>query len=262
MLDTLADLGRGFFTEVRRVVSYVMITGLTLGALLLRPREGAAVVWRNSARQVVFTGFEAVWLVAFLAGLGAVVVVTAASTYFGGAEENRMVVDVFTRLLVREVAPFATAVLVTLRSGAAITVELGYMSARGEIEGIETAGIDPVRLLLVPRFVGVVTATVGLTIVFATTAFSASFATAVLSGALPGQTAVALSYLAAVQPSDVVWALSKAGLFGLTISAVACYHGLSVRGDVTEMPRRAARALVEVLIHCTIFNAALALIAL
>ncbi len=262
MSEALRRLGRGFFTEVRRVASYATLTVLTLGAALRRPGEGGAVVWTQTARQIVFTGLEAIPLVAFLGAVGAGVFVTAALTYFAGAQESRVVIDVLARLLVREVAPLSTAVVVALRSGAAITVELGSMSARGEVEGIESVGIDPVRWLLLPRFVGMASATIALTMVFVAAVFFGAFGAAVQAGVVPANLAAGLSYVSAVEPFDVAAALGKAALFGVVSAAIACYHGLSVRGDVTEVPRRVARALVEILIHCSALAAVFALLAL
>lgn len=261
-VSPIARLGRGFFVEARRVVSYATLTVLTLQAAMLRPREGAAVVWSQAARQVVFTGLDAVWLVGLLSAVGSSVLVSAAVTTLAGAEDNRMFVDLLTRFSVRELAPFLTAVLVALRSASAVTVELGSMSARGEIEGIESAGIDPVRLLLLPRFVGMVVATVGLAVVYVVSTFTAAYASAVVTGVLPPKIWVALDYLTALELSDVVLSLGKAALFGTMIASVACYHGLSVRDDVTEIPRRVARAQVEILLHCSLVAAAFALITL
>lgn len=262
MHDALRRLGRGFLTEIRRVVSYATLTVLTVGAALRPSRHARSVVWTQAARQIVFTGVEAVPLVAFLGAVGSAVFATMAFTFFSGAEENKMVIDILSRLLVREVAPLSTAVVVALRSGAAITVELGSMSARGEVEGIETVGIDPIRWLLLPRFIGMAVATVALTLVFVASVFGGAFAAAVQAGALPPQLRAALPYLFALQPLDIGLALAKAGLFGIVSAAIACYHGLSVRGDVTEIPRRVARALVEILIHCSALAAVFALLAL
>jgi phospholipid/cholesterol/gamma-HCH transport system permease protein len=262
MHDALRRLGRAFFTEVRRVVSYATLTLLTLGAALRPSRDARSVVWTQASRQIVFTGIEAIPLVLFLGAVGAAVFVTTAFAYFAGADENKMVIDVLARLLVREVAPLATAVVVALRSGAAITVELGSMSARGEIEGIETAGIDPIRWLLLPRFIGMGIATVALTLVFTVSTFAGAFGAAVAAEAVPFQLSAGLSYLSAIGTFDVGASLAKAGLFGIVSASVACYHGLSVRGDVTEVPRRVARALVEILIHCSALAAVFALLAL
>lgn len=262
MHDALRRLGRGVLTEIRRVVSYATLTLLTVGAALRPSRHARSVVWTQAARQIVFTGVEAIALVVFLGAVGSGVFVTMALTTFPGAEENKMVIDLLARLMVREVAPLCIAVVVALRSGAAITVELGSMSARGEVEGIQSAGMDPVRWLLLPRFVGMGFATVALTLVFIGSVFGGAFATAVQAGALPPQPSASLPYLFAIQPLDLGLALAKAGLFGAVSAAVACYHGLSVRGDVTEIPRRVARALVEILIHCSALAAVFALLAL
>ena len=262
MHDAVRWLGRVLLTEIRRVVSYATLTVLTVGAALRPSRHARSVVWTQAARQIVFAGVEAIPLVAFLSAVGSAVLAIIAFTFFSGAEENKMVIDILTRLLVREVAPLSTAVVVALRSGAAITVELGTMSARGEVEGIETAGIDPIRWLLLPRFIGMAVATVGLTLVFVASVFAGAFGAAVEAGAIPPRLSAALPYVLALEPLDIGLALAKAGLFGVVSASVACYHGLSVGADVTEVPRRVARALVEILIHCSALAAVLALLAL
>ena len=242
------------------MVSYATLAVVTALAIVRRPLEGARVISKQTARQVVFTGADAIILVIFIASMLAISLIAVASSYLGAVNQPGLVGELLARLLVREIAPIATAVLVTLRSCAAITVELGYMSARREVEGIETLGIDPVKLLLIPRFFGMTTAMVGLTFVFTLAAFGAGLATGAALGIVPLQLEVLGQYVRHVAPLDVMIAGVKAGLFGVMIASIACYHGLSVRDDVTQMPRGTSRALVESLSYCSVVSVAITLI--
>ena len=49
--------------------------------------------------------------------------------------------------IIRELGPLLAAVVVILRSGSAIAIEMGYMTVLGEIESLEMAGVHPLHLL-------------------------------------------------------------------------------------------------------------------
>jgi phospholipid/cholesterol/gamma-HCH transport system permease protein len=235
--------------ELRRVVSYATLTALTFRAALRRG-EGTRVVRTQVARQVVFSGWDAIPLVALMSAVIACATVTVAANLLPSGQTPQLLSKILTFVLVRELAPWITAVIVILRSSSAITVELGYMSARGEIEAMQTLGVDPARYVLLPRFVGMIAGQVALTVVFVVAAFVAGLATAIALGVAPTFTlANVRTYLSA---SDVIVAVGKSLTAGTIVAAVACYHGLSVGRDVTQTPRRTTRALMEALVHCTL----------
>ncbi len=234
--------------ELRRVVSYATLTVMTFGAALRR--DGRRVVRAQIARQIVFSGWDAVPLVALMGALVAVSMVVITATLLPSGQTPQIIEKVLTFVLVRELAPQVTAIIVILRSCSAIVVELGYMSARDEIEAMQTLGIDPVRYLLLPRFSGMIAGQVALTTVFVGAAFVAGVAAAVVLGVAP---ALSLDNLREhLGPSDVLVAVAKSLVAGTLVAAVACYQGLSVGRDLTQIPRRTTRALMEALIHSTL----------
>ncbi len=85
--------------------------------------------------------------------LGLVIVAqTVALLQRVGAEQYAGTVMV--TVLIRELGPLATALLVMARVGTAIVVELGLSRAQGEVEALEALGIDPVHYLVMPRVIG------------------------------------------------------------------------------------------------------------
>ncbi|MEM6994817.1 MAG: ABC transporter permease [Myxococcota bacterium] len=258
----IADLGRAALTELSRVVSYATLIVVTVGAAVRRPTEGGRVVWGQVARQIIFSAWDAVPLVGLIAGLMTMTGVAMMATLAPAVDTPDMLGGIFASALVRELAPLMTAIIVALRSCSAVTVELGYMSWRGEVEALETLGIDPAKFLLLPRFVGLTGAVVGLTLVFVIAVFVTGAVGAYFIGAGSSLTHLATNLYTFVTPTDIAVAALKSWTFGLIIAAVACYHGLSVRRDITQVPRRTTRALVEALVHCTTVNVAITLIAL
>lgn len=256
----LALLGRWLIIELRTVASYATLTLLAAGAVLRR-REGTRLVRGQIARQIVFSGWDAVPFVAFMGAAVGLTTVAVAATLLPSGQTPQLIGKVLTFVLVRELAPWITAIVVILRSCSAITVELGYMSSRGEVEAMQTLGIDPIRFILLPRFAGLIVSQVALTVVFVIAAFASGLATAAALGVAPtlGGLEDATRHLA---PVDVAVVLAKATACGTIVAAVSCYHGLSVGRDITETPRRTTRALMEALVHCTLASALLTLLSL
>lgn len=254
--------GRALLAAVRRLVSYSALTVLAMVALVRRPGEGGAMVRTQLARQIVFSAWDAIPLVVLIASLLSISVVALSATMMPSFEATTVLVRVLALVLVRELAPLMTAILVILRSCGAITVELGYMGWRGELEALETLGIDPVKFVLLPRFVGLVVATITMTLLFCAASTAAGLLTAQVFAVAPSLGQLRANMGEYLMPSDVIIASVKSLLFGGTIAAVACYHGLSVRDDITEIPRRSSRALVEALTWCTTVGVAITLITL
>jgi len=198
----------------------------------------------------------------FISAAMAVSLVALSATLVPGFEATAMVGRVLSHVLVRELAPLITAILVILRSGGAIAVELGYMSWRGEVEALETLGVDPTKFLLLPRFAGLSVAVVSLTMLYVVAAAGAALVTGQFFGMVPSLGYFSTNIELFLYPEDLLIALIKSLLFGGTIASISCYHGLSVRQDLTEVPRRASRALVEALSWCTIIGVAITLITL
>jgi len=129
----------------------------------------------------------------------------------------------------RELGPLLTGIMLAARIGAAYTAELGTMTVAEEVEAIEAMGIGPLRFLVSPRLLAVFLLMPCLVVVSNITA---------LLGALivsRWQLNISPDYFfqlvrESVQNRDIIAGIVKSFLFGLIISLVACYKGLTVRG--------------------------------
>ena len=127
----------------------------------------------------------------------------------------------------RELGPLMTAVVLSGFAGASIAAELGPMVTGEEINALQAMALNPVRFLVVPRMLATILMMVILT-VFADLVM-------VLGGWL---TSLHLGidsdvyYRLTVEAVDIVGFLTgliKAAVFGMLISLIACYLGLSVK---------------------------------
>src|SRR6476646_6254268 len=65
----------------------------------------------------------------------------------------------FVLASIREFAPFVTAVVVAGVAGTAITADLGARKIREELDALQVLGVDPIKNLVVPRFLALMIAT-------------------------------------------------------------------------------------------------------
>jgi phospholipid/cholesterol/gamma-HCH transport system permease protein len=159
----------------------------------------------------------------------------------------------------RELGPMLTAVVVAGRAGAAIAAEFGSMVVTEQIEALQSLGLSPVRMLVVPRLVALVVMLPILT-VFADII-------SVFGGMLVAQSYAHISYdsfLASVRSTlpfdDVVRGLSKAIVFAIIIVAIGSYQGLNTRGGAAGVGKATTGAVVTSIILIFIFNFGLSFI--
>src|SRR5438874_9706915 len=65
----------------------------------------------------------------------------------------------FVLASVREFAPFVTAVILAGVAGTAITADLGARKIREELDALQVLGVDPIKNLVVPRFLALMLVT-------------------------------------------------------------------------------------------------------
>jgi phospholipid/cholesterol/gamma-HCH transport system permease protein len=218
-------------------------------------------VRRATLTQVYFTAVEPLSLflvIGVVCGFFAIVLCDSLMRPNGLAPHIPMVV---AQSVVRELVPLVIALIVIGRSGPAIATELGYMRVNDEIEALELSGINVDYFIVFPRILGVTLATVGLTVAMSAAAIVGGF----LVGDTLGLVSTGLQFeqiVDAVTFPTLALALAKALLFGLVISAVNCFHGLSVGRTFTEIPRANVRGAVQCYVVCFCLDAAISVWAL
>lgn len=217
-----------------------------------QPGESAAAVCRRiSVRQVFFTGFEALPLVSVIASLlGATIVIQAQLLgTVSGDVLGRMLVAV----VLREIAPLTTAIVVAGRSGTAIATELGNMKVNNEILALASLGIDPYRFIVLPRLVGTVVSVLVLTVYFCALAILGGFL-ANLALYNTSLAAMQAGFAEALVPLDLPLFFCKGLGLGVLVGWLCCHFGMEVGASPTEVPQRASQAVVYTLLGCVVFN--------
>src|ERR1041384_3815843 len=114
--------------------------------------------------QVMFTGVQALSLVSAIAMLiGASIII---QTNMMMPADGELIGRVLVAVVLRELAPLITAIVVAGRSGTAIATELGNMKVNSEVLALSSLGVDPMRYVVLPRMIGCVVSVVALMIYF------------------------------------------------------------------------------------------------
>lgn len=248
----IAELGRATLATVgeqRRLWS-TLVQAL---ASPFTPGPAAAEAVRHIIlTQILFTGYQALPLVGaigFMIG-GTIIVQT---TIMAPMATGDLLGRVLVAVVLREMAPLATAIIVAGRSGTAIATELGNMKANTEILALSSLGVDPPRYVVLPRMIGAVVSVMVLTVYFSAVAVIGGYVTSRLI-ASPSFDTLRTGFVEGILPGDLPLFLAKSTGLGTLVGWLSCHFGLQVKSSPTEVPRQASRAVVMILLGCFVYN--------
>ncbi len=138
--NVLAAFG-DFFIFAGRTFMWLFLAGLKLKNLRLLPAQMYEVGVR-SVPVVAVTG----------AFIGMVMAVESHTSFKTIGQEERMG-SVINLSVVKQIGPVLAAVMLAGRVGGALTAELGTMNVTEQLDALRVMGTDPIRYLVVPRFI-------------------------------------------------------------------------------------------------------------
>ena len=147
--------------------------------------------------------------------------------------------------MVKEIGPIMASILVAGRVGSAMAAEIGSMSVYDEIDALKTMNINPVRFLVMPRFLAMILSLPVLVIFMDVVGW---FGGAVVAAVNPEINLSFQIYFRNLSDFVTVKAfmngLIKAFIFGIIISIVSCYVGLRTKGGPREIGKSVTKAVV------------------
>jgi phospholipid/cholesterol/gamma-HCH transport system permease protein len=158
----------------------------------------------------------------------------------------------FVLTSIREFGPNVTAIILAGVGGTAITADLGARKIREELDALQVLGVDPIKNLVVPRFLALMVVT-GLFNVYA-----------IIFGILGGILAT-LAFGAPLGPffatllnnastTDLWGSVMKTTIFGAIIAIVSCYKGMTASGGAEGVGRAVNQGVVIAFLGIFAFN--------
>ena len=148
----------------------------------------------------------------------------------------------FAIVAIREEAPFVTAIVVAGVAGTAMTADLGARKIREELDALQVLGVDPVKNLVVPRFLALMLVT-GLFDIYAVLFGISGGVIATLVNHEPLAPFFA-TFLTNASVIDLWGSIVKCLMFGGIIAIVCCYKGMSASGGAEGVGRAVNQAVV------------------
>ena len=208
------------------------------------PLVGKRGRWRTTLRQMSAIGVDALPMVAIVAACGGSILAIQAASELSQFGAMQLVIDIVVIAFTRELGPLLTAIVVSGRSGSAFSAEIGTMVVTEEIDALRTMAIDPVELVLAPKYLAAMIVVPCLTIIsnlFGILA-GAVFMYLSMNMTLP----MYLRYVAnAIRLHDVFIGLLKSLVFATIIVHVGCMEGFRVKGGPEAVGKSATSAVVK-----------------
>jgi len=143
----------------------------------------------------------------------------------------------------RELGPVLTALVVAGRVGASITAELGTMKVTEQIDALETLATNPVKYLVVPRFVATVVVLPLLVIYADFIGMLGGYIVGVFKLGIGSSMYINMTFDPLVM-KDFLTGLLKSVVFAMIIAIVACYQGFITEGGAEGVGKATTLAVV------------------
>ncbi len=148
-----------------------------------------------------------------------------------------------TVVMLREMGPFMTALIIAASVGSAIAAQLGTMVVSEEVSALEIMSINPVRFLVLPRLLALAIMMPMLTVY--------TNILGIVGGAVIGATQLQVSFQAYfdnaqlyAQNKDLYVGLLKAFVFGVVIATTACHQGFSTSEGAVGVGQATRRTVI------------------
>ncbi len=244
MLQLIGSTTRQFVENVVDI-NYFIATVLRRGFSYLHRNQGYGVLKIAVVREIIFDGVDTLINTILLLSLVLGMTVTAQLIIFlqnMGAETE--VVNILIRYIAFELSPLLTAIIIICRSGSAMAIQTGNMSINQEIKSLEMLGVDVLVFFAFPSLIGKTISQVSLSCYLSalTITFGILFSSVLGSAA---NFKYFITLINSIDSMELIFFLIKNIIFGMIISANACFHGLHVKDSVTEIPQRVQKAIMH-----------------
>jgi phospholipid/cholesterol/gamma-HCH transport system permease protein len=148
----------------------------------------------------------------------------------------------FSLVVMREFAPLVCAIVMSGVVGTAICADLGARKIREEIDALMVLGIDPIKSLVAPRFLALMSLTALLNVFALLFGTFGGLLVMIANGAPIG--AFFATFFTNASIPEITASLIKTTIFGAIIAIVCCYKGLGAKGGAEGVGRAVNQAVV------------------
>jgi phospholipid/cholesterol/gamma-HCH transport system permease protein len=222
----------------------------SLPASLLHPKRSR---WAEALHVFELAGANAVPIVSLISLLLGFIIAFESAQRLAEFGAQIYVANTIMVVMVRDMGPLMTAILLAGRSASAFAAEIGTMKVNEEINALETFGLDPVPFLVMPRILaGVVLAPL---LTFYSIFMGVVGGVIVMLGLHFPLRLILHQLASSIHLNDLGAGCSKSVVFGAIVSAVGCWHGLQTQQGPSAVGLSTTRAVVTSLLLIIVADA-------
>ena len=238
------------YDVLRRIGNTLFDVFKTFGEIVILLRQTVESVFhqvpdhRDSFVQMINMGlrtFPVTGLTLLFTGM--VLALQTGVSFIGLLNEPVYVGKIVSLSICKELGPVLTALVFSGRVGAAIAAELGTMKVTEQIDALYTLGTNPVRYLVVPRFIGTLLMLPLLTIYCNWLGIFGGSIVANLKFEIP--LSIYWTDVYTLTLSEMTHGILKSVAFSLIIVTISCYKGLQTRGGAEGVGKSTTAAVVH-----------------
>lgn len=250
----LALVGKKTISQLTELKEYLAFIGLiTMDALRIF-RTTKNIRWSSLASIIYRNGYDALIIIALLSFMIGVVIAYQMGVQLRNYGANIYIVDFLGLSILREFGPLLTAIMLAGRTGSSYTAQLGLMKINQEIDALDTIGVTPVDLLILPRIIGLFIALPLLTM------WANIFG--ILGGMVMANNMLSITWYDFLHRFEQVIPLralligiGKAPVFALIISSIGCFQGMKVEGSAESVGRNTTKSVVLAIFFIIVVDA-------
>ena len=231
-------LGHRCMELIRYAGGMSILTGQTLFWIPMPPLRGRQIV-----EQMSKIGVDSLPIVSMISLFTGMVLALQSAYQLQRFAAEMYIASLVAFSMLRELGPVLTALIVAGRVGASITAELGTMKVTEQIDALETLATNPVKYLVVPRFLALII------MVPLLTAYADFIG--VIGGYVIGVYKLNITHAVYMKNTwsplkykDMYTGLIKSFFFGIIVCIVACYEGMKTEGGAEGVGRSTTASVV------------------
>jgi phospholipid/cholesterol/gamma-HCH transport system permease protein len=209
---------------------------------------------REFMRQIRVMGITSLPIVFVTGALAGIVTSQQGGYQMTGAMPSYILGSLVVQTVVLEMGPVLTAIVLVGRVGARITAELGTMKVSEQIDAYHSVGRDPIALLAAPRILA------GVIVLPVLVGFANIVGIA--AGMVAARVTAGLGFESFLYGArlfwhswDLLYSLTKAVVFGLSIPLISVHMGLRTRGGAEGVGRTTTDAVMFMTLTILILDA-------
>lgn len=185
--------------------------------------------------------------------IGMVMAVETYNQFASIGQQNRLG-SIINLSVVKQIGPVLAAVMLAGRVGCALAAELGTMNVTEQLDALRVMGSDPIRYLVVPRFVACVLLTPVLTAYSDLLGILGGWFISVFVSNIPNHMYWYYSTHGGVDTWQIMEGIVKAFFFGGAIGLISCFKGFNSGAGASGVGRACTESFVNSFLAIIILN--------